>query len=64
MRFFSVLLLLCLLPAAGLARLAEQGSHWLLLAYLLASVLVFAAYLHDKRRALRSGWRPSPGHRR
>ncbi len=49
--------LLCLLPAAGLARLAEQGSHWLLLAYLLASVLAFAAYLHDKRRALRNGWR-------
>ena len=49
--------LLCLLPAAGFARLAEQGSHWLLLAYLLASVLAFAAYLHDKRRALRNGWR-------
>ena len=49
--------LLCLLPAAGFARLAEQGSHWLLLAYLLASVLAFAAYLYDKRRALRNGWR-------
>lgn len=49
--------LLCLLPAAGLTRLAEQGSHWPLLAYLLASVLAFGAYLHDKRRALCNGWR-------
>ncbi len=51
------LFLLCLLPALGSLRLAEQGSNWLLLAYPLASLLAFALYLHDKRSALRDGWR-------
>jgi uncharacterized membrane protein YsdA (DUF1294 family)/cold shock CspA family protein len=53
-----VLLLLCLLPALGSLRLAaEQGSHWPLLGYPLASLLALALYLHDKRRAQRGGWR-------
>ncbi|KRW72143.1 cold-shock protein [Pseudomonas sp. TTU2014-096BSC] len=51
------LFLLCLLPALGSLRLAEQGSNWLLLAYPLASLLAFVLYLHDKRSALRDGWR-------
>lgn len=49
--------LLCLLPALGSLRLAEQGSNWPLFAYVLASLLAFGLYLHDKRSALRSGWR-------
>lgn len=49
--------LLCLLPALGILRLAGQGSYWPLFAYLLGSLLAFALYMHDKRRALRSGWR-------
>lgn len=51
------LVLVCLLPALGLFRLAGQGSYWLLCAYLLGSLLAFGLYLHDKRSALRSGWR-------
>jgi uncharacterized membrane protein YsdA (DUF1294 family)/cold shock CspA family protein len=51
------LVLLCLLPALGLARLAGQGSYWPLYAYPSGSLLAFGFYLHDKRSALRSGWR-------
>lgn len=52
------LFLLCLLPALGSLRLAaEQGSYWPLSAYPLASLLAFLLYLHDKRSALRGGWR-------
>ena len=51
------LVLLCLLPALGLTRLAERGSYWPLYAYLLGSLLAFVLYLFDKRSALRSGWR-------
>ena len=51
------LILLCLLPALGVLRLGGQGNHWPLFAYLLSSVLAFGFYMHDKRSALRSGWR-------
>jgi len=51
------LLLLCLLPALGIARLAGQGSYWPIYAYSLASLSAFGFYLHDKRSALRGGWR-------
>lgn len=51
------LVLLGLLPALGLFRLAEQSTYWPLYAYLSASLLAFGLYLHDKRSALRSGWR-------
>ena len=51
------LVLLCLLPALGLFRMAGQGSYWPLCAYLLGSLLAFGLYLHDKRSALRSGRR-------
>lgn len=50
-------ILLCLLPAFGSIRLAAQGIHWPLLAYGLGSLVAFALYMHDKRSALRSGWR-------
>lgn len=49
--------LLSVLPMVGLARLAVQGIQWPLYAYLLASLLAFGLYLHDKRRAQHSGWR-------
>src|SRR5690606_2483620 len=47
----------CMLPALGALRLGGQGNHWPLFAYLLSSVLAFGFYMHDKRSALRSGWR-------
>lgn len=50
-------ILLCVLPTLGTLRLAEQDSYWPALAYLLGSLVAFGLYLHDKRRALRSGWR-------
>lgn len=50
-------LLLCVLPALGSFRMSGQGSNWPLIAYPVASLLAFALYLHDKRSALRSGWR-------
>ncbi len=49
--------LLCLLPAVGVTRLVGQGNHWPLYAYLVASLLAFGLYLHDKRRAQHRGWR-------
>ncbi len=49
--------LLSLLPAVGMARLAMQGIHWPLFATLLASLLAFGFYLHDKRSALSGRWR-------
>ncbi|WP_417787859.1 DUF1294 domain-containing protein [Stutzerimonas xanthomarina] len=51
------LTLLSLLPALGLFRMAGHGSYWPLYAYLLGSLLAFGLYVHDKRSALRSGWR-------
>lgn len=50
-------ILLCLLPVFGSIRLAAQGIHWPLLAYGVGSLVAFALYMHDKRSALRSGWR-------
>lgn len=47
----------CLLPAVGLMRLAGQGNYWPMYAYLVASLLAFGLYLHDKRSAQHSGWR-------
>lgn len=52
-----VLLLLCLLPAIGVLRVAGEGSYWPLLAYPLMSLLAFGLYWHDKRSAQQSGWR-------
>lgn len=49
--------LLCLLPALGLFRLAGQGIHWPLFSYAGASLLALGLYLHDKRSAMRSNWR-------
>jgi uncharacterized membrane protein YsdA (DUF1294 family)/cold shock CspA family protein len=49
--------LVCLLPSLGILRLAGQGSYWPLFAYSLGSLLAVALYMHDKRSALRSGWR-------
>ncbi len=37
--------------------MAGQGSSWPLYAYLSGSLLAFGFYLHDKRSALRRGWR-------
>ncbi len=52
-----ILVLLCLPPAFGTIGLAQQGMHWPLLAYVLASLLVFGLYWRDKRSAMRSGSR-------
>lgn len=53
-----VLLLLCVLPAAGAWRMHLDGQAlWPLLAYPLASLLAFALYWQDKRRAARGDWR-------
>lgn len=52
-----VFLLLCLLPTLGMLQLAKQDVYWPLLAYAAASLLAFGLYLHDKRSAMRSGWR-------
>ncbi|MBG3905837.1 DUF1294 domain-containing protein [Pseudomonas aeruginosa] len=53
-----VLLLLCVLPAAGAWRMHLDGQAlWPLLAYPLASLLAFALYWQDKRRAARGAWR-------
>jgi uncharacterized membrane protein YsdA (DUF1294 family)/cold shock CspA family protein len=49
--------LLCLLPALGILRLAGQGSYWPLFAYSLGRLFAFALYMHDKRRSLHSGRR-------
>ena len=49
--------LLCLLPALGMARLATQGFYWPAGVYALASLLAFGLYWHDKRSAMRNGWR-------
>ncbi|KFF34753.1 cold-shock protein [Pseudomonas aeruginosa VRFPA01] len=52
------LLLLCVLPAAGAWRMHLDGQAlWPLLAYPLASLLAFALYWQDKRRAARGDWR-------
>lgn len=51
------LLLLGILPALGMLKLAGQGVQWPVLAYAAASLLAFVLYLHDKRRAMHSGWR-------
>lgn len=51
------LILLCVLPTLGTLRLAEQDNYWPVLAYLVGSLVAFGLYLHDKRSALRSGWR-------
>lgn len=50
-------LLLCLLPGIGSCQLAVQGILWPLFAYGVGSLIAFVLYLHDKRSAMRSGWR-------
>ncbi len=53
-----VLLILCVLPAAGAWRMYLDGQAlWPLLAYPLASLLAFALYWRDKRSAARGDWR-------
>ncbi|AHL75750.1 cold-shock protein [Stutzerimonas stutzeri] len=52
-----VLILLCLLPALGIMRLARQEVQWPLVIYALASLLAFGLYWHDKRSAIRRDWR-------
>ncbi|EQL40786.1 cold-shock protein [Pseudomonas aeruginosa VRFPA03] len=53
-----VLLILCVLPAAGAWRMYLDGQAlWPLLAYPLASLLAFALYWQDKRSAARGDWR-------
>ncbi|WP_413043731.1 DUF1294 domain-containing protein [Pseudomonas sp. YJ42] len=58
----SALVLLCLLPTLGSVRLVQQGVHWPLVAYALASLLVFGLYLHDKRSAMRGNRRTPEAH--
>ncbi|OKR01317.1 DUF1294 domain-containing protein [Pseudomonas aeruginosa] len=53
-----VLLILCVLPAAGAWRMYLDGQAlWPLLAYPLASLLAFTLYWQDKRSAARGDWR-------
>ncbi|MDO7904136.1 DUF1294 domain-containing protein [Pseudomonas sp. K1(2024)] len=53
-----VLLGLCLLPGAGIARMAWNGQSWLPLAlYPLASLVCLALYWQDKRQARQLGRR-------
>lgn len=49
--------LLCPMPLLGMTRMTLHGTYGPLVVYLLASVLAFGLYWHDKRSAMRRDWR-------
>ncbi|PAU86963.1 cold-shock protein [Pseudomonas sp. WN033] len=51
--------LLLALPTLGSVQLLSNGSGWVLMAYLLISVLCFLLYWSDKHKASKGRWRTS-----